>query len=348
MQSERTTRKLIGMFSGFLLAVAAGCGSDPTSSPALAKSDKQSATATAGAPSDSVTAETASAAPNAFEPPAVQDGYTRITAPVMTNLEPGADITACQYVQAALDHDIDVLDVTGYQSLGGHHSVAYATTMDVPLGTSRPCNDDDNLAAGFLGGTGGEASGGVKLPPGVAFRLPKGNGIMLNTHFLNTTDHAIDGHSAVDFKFVEVADRTIASLFTTGNMQFKVGAHAPGDASADCSVPRDMQFILFTNHMHDQGTYAKTELVHADGSVELVHEDPTWRYEMQFNPDYSAWALDKPLAVAKGETFRTQCNWQNTTDGPLAFPREMCFGVGFFLSDGTSSPVCLSGTWIER
>jgi hypothetical protein len=69
---------------------------------------------------------------------------------------------------------------------------------------------------------------------------------------------------------------------------------------------------------------------------------------MQFNPDYSAWALDEPLKVAKGETFRTQCHWQNTTDAPLAFPREMCFGVGFFLSDGTSSPVCISGTWIER
>jgi hypothetical protein len=220
--------------------------------------------------------------------------------------------------------------------------------MSVEIGTSRACTNDDNLASGFLGGTGGEASGGVKLPARVAFRLPKGNAIMLNSHFLNTTDDTIDGHSVVDFEFVEVAGRTIASLFTTGDMQFTVGAHASVDVTAECPVPRDMQFILFTNHMHDQGAHAKTELVHADGSVELVHEDPVWRYEMQFNPEYSKWALDSPLTITKGDTFRTQCSWHNTTDAELAYPREMCFGVGFFLSDGSTSPVCIGGRWTER
>ena len=37
-----------------------------------------------------------------------------------------------------------------------------------------------------------------------------------------------------------------------------------------------------------------------------------------------------------------------TTDAALAFPREMCFGIGFFLSDGASAPVCLNGAWRER
>jgi hypothetical protein len=284
-----------------------------------------------------------------FDPPPPADGYTRIVAPVMKDLKPGDDIMHCQYVHGPFDRDMDVLEVQGYQSRAGHHAVAYATTMDVPIGTSRPCAEDDNMSAGFLGGVGGEAGGGVTLPAGVAFRLPKGSSIMLNTHFLNTTDETFDGHSVVDFKFVEADDeRVIASLFSNGNLGFKVPPGSAAEALAECTMPRDMQFILFTNHMHDQGAHARTDVVRADGSSELVHEDPHWTYEMQFKANYSQWPLEEPLTIAAGETLRTHCNWQNTTDAELEFPREMCFGVGFFLSDGSSSPVCLDGAWLER
>jgi hypothetical protein len=284
-----------------------------------------------------------------WDPPAAPAGYTRIEAPTMENLEPGSDVMYCQYVHAPFDRDLDVLDVSGHQSLGGHHSVAYATTMSVPVGTSRPCNNDDNLASGFLGGTGGEGGASVKLPEGMAFRLPKGNSIMLNTHFLNTTENTIDGYSVLDFKFAEVDQgRMVAGLFSNGNVGFKLEPKAETDALAACKMKRDMQFIMFTNHMHDQGSHAKTELEHADGRVELVHEDPTWSFEMQFNASYSVWTVAEPLTVYAGETLRTSCHWRNATDAEMAFPREMCFGVGFFVSDGTSSPVCLDGSWLDR
>jgi hypothetical protein len=336
-------RNAILLLATCILSAAIGCDSNSASpSDTNAGSKDADALASAGASSPTASAKV-------FDPPPARSGFTRFVAPVMENLAAGTDTMYCQYVQAPLDHDVDVLDVEGYQSLGGHHSVAYSTTMNVPVGTSRPCNEEDNLSAGFLGGTGGEGNGGIKLPDGVAFRLPKGSSIMLNTHFLNTTDGPIDGHSVVDFRFVEV-DRTrkIAALFTTGTIGFKVPAKSAADAMAECKIPEDMQFILFTNHMHDNGMHAKTELVRADGNVELVHEDPNWTYEMQFNAEYTKWALDKPLTIAKGEMLRTQCNWQNKSPDELAFPREMCFGVGFFLSDGSSAPVCLDGRWINR
>lgn len=284
-----------------------------------------------------------------FKPPAAADGYTRIVAPVVEGLAPGSDVTYCQYVHGPFDTDMDVLDVGGYQSRGGHHAVAYASTVDVPLGTSRPCNQDDNLSTSFIGGVGGEGGGGVKLPPNVAFRLPKGNSIMLNTHFLNTTDETLDGHSVVDFKFVPAdGQRTIAAFFANGNIGFNLPPHEPTDIVTECTLPRDMEFILFTNHMHDHGASAQTEVVHADDEVEMVHEDPTWTYEMQFKAVYTQWPLEAPFVVAKGEKLRTRCSWRNTSDTALGFPREMCFGIGFFLSDGSSAPVCINGTWRER
>jgi hypothetical protein len=344
-----------------ILSLAIGCSSNSLSSAESNASDAgghdTSSHANDTEPTDtsSTSAPTTAAdggqslASKTFDPPPARSGYTRFVAPVMENLAPGSDTMHCQYVQAPLDHDVDVLDVQGYQSIGGHHSVAYSTTMNVPVGTSRLCNAEDNMSAGFLGGTGGEGNGGVTLPPGVSFRLPKGSSIMLNTHFLNTTDAAIDGHSVVDFQFVATdPKRKVAALFTTGTLSFNVPPNASADAKAECTMPQDMQFILFTNHMHDNGMHAKTEVVRADGSVELVHEDPNWTYEMQFNADYTKWAIDKPLTIAKGEKLRTYCNWQNKSPSALGFPREMCFGVGFFLSDGSSAPVCLDGQWINR
>ncbi|HKU43431.1 MAG TPA: hypothetical protein VJR89_34955, partial [Polyangiales bacterium] len=237
-----------------------------------------------------------------FDPPPPAEGYMRIVAPTVEGLVPDTDLTLCQYVHAPFDRDMDVLDVDGYQSLGGHHAIAYASTQDVPIGTSRPCNEEDNLSLGFIGGIGGEAGGGVELPPGVAFRLPKGSSIMLNTHFLNATEKTFDGHSVLDLKLVPAdGKRTIAAFFANGHVGFNLPPGEQTDAVTECTMPRDMQFILFTNHMHDYGASAKTELVRADGSVEMIHEDPRWTYEMQFKAVYSQWALEAPLAVAKGE-----------------------------------------------
>jgi hypothetical protein len=338
------------------LTTAQGCNSDSDSDAPVKSGDhaakRHDSAASAGSAAESPAVPEGAAAPTskAFDPAPPSTGYTRLDVPIVKDLAPGSDTTYCQYIQAPLDHDMDVLDVEGFQSSGGHHAVAYASTAAAEVGTSRLCNSEDNLAqAGFLGGIGGESGGGVKLPDGVAFRLPKGQSIMLNTHFLNTTDKMMDGQVAIDFKFVEVdGKRTIASLFNNGNRSFSIAPHTAGDTIAECTLPRDFQFVLFTNHMHGNGARAKTELVHADGSVELVHEDATWTAEMQFKAVYSRWPLAQPLTVSKGDMLRTRCDWQNPTDAALEFPSEMCFGTGFFLSDGSSSPVCLDGRWLER
>jgi len=286
-----------------------------------------------------------------FDPPPPAAGYTRIVSPVVAGIQPGDDLTVCQYLQAPLDRDLDILDAEGYQSDFGHHAVAFASAANVPVGTSGPCTEKDNLSGSFLGGVGGEGGGGVKLPDGVAFRLIKGNAIMLNVHFLNTGPKVVDGQSVVDFKFAEVDPaRKVASLFVNGNMSFKVGANAKADAVAECPVGRDIDFILFTNHMHDYGTTATTHLQRGSAvNAELVHEDPVWTYEMQFRANYTKWPAEEPLHLVPGDKLITNCEWINDTAEMVTYPREMCFGIGYFLTDGNGpTPMCINGKWIER
>jgi hypothetical protein len=266
-------------------------------------------------------------------------------------IQPGADLTVCQYVQAPLDRDIDILDAQGYQSAFGHHAVAFASAADVAVGTSGACTDKENLSGSFLGGVGGEGGGGVKLPEGVAFRLLKGNSILLNVHFLNTGAKAVDGQSVVDFKFAEVEPgRKVASLFANGATGFKIGPNAKVQATAECPVGRELDFILFTNHMHDYGTSAVTRLQRANAvAMEMVHDDPAWTYEMQFRANYSQWSAQQPLHLLPGDKLVTDCEWMNDGGETVAYPREMCFGIGYFLTDGSgAAPACINGKWIER
>lgn len=284
-----------------------------------------------------------------FQPPPLSPGFTRLVVPSIPDIQPGDDIMYCQYVMAPTDRDMDILSVGGVQSEWGHHIVAFATTANVPVGTSRLCQGDDNTQQGaFLGGVGGEGGTGNVLPPGVAFRLPKGNGIMLNTHFLNAGTVPIQGDGVLDIELAEVDPaRKIAGFFVNVNIGFNLPPSQHTIVDNACTIGKDMDFFAFANHMHDFGTSTFTDLTRVGGAVEMVHDDPIWTYEMQFAAEYTKWGVEAPFRISKGDVLRTHCEWQNSSTDSLQFPREMCIGVGFFLSDGSPAPTCFNGTWIE-
>ena len=86
-----------------------------------------------------------------FNPPAVPAGYTRLTMPVVPDIQPGVDAIWCQWVAPPSDQDMDIVDVIGSQSAGGHHLVLYATSAMSPIGTSRPCSDADVVSLDVSG-----------------------------------------------------------------------------------------------------------------------------------------------------------------------------------------------------
>jgi hypothetical protein len=57
--------------------------------------------------------------------PALREGYTRFETLTVADLQPGDDITRCQYVMAPVDRDMDIMDITGLQSKFGHHAASF-------------------------------------------------------------------------------------------------------------------------------------------------------------------------------------------------------------------------------
>src|SRR5213595_503471 len=66
-------------------------------------------------------------------PPA---GYVRFEPPKIM-VPPGASGQWIQYVSLPVDQDMDVTDLVGTQSPGGHHVILYATPTSHPVGTTR-------------------------------------------------------------------------------------------------------------------------------------------------------------------------------------------------------------------
>ncbi|MGH7434991.1 MAG: hypothetical protein ACRENE_04890 [Polyangiaceae bacterium] len=309
----------------------------------------------------------ASGSPGAFQPPALPNGYLRLTANPI-RVPAGSDVTHCQYVMAPLDRDVDIVDVTGSQSTFGHHDVAfsYAPQPGDEVGSEVKCMMGNNeftsgvsstssgvsaqaLGGSFLGGAGPKGAT-TKLPAGVAFRLPKGQGVVLNLHYINPSGAAVTGYAYMDLKLAEVdPNRLIAALFVNINGSFTLPPSAPTDSSMDCVAQSDVNLIMVANHMHEYGTHATSSVVRKDtGAIEVLRVDPVWTADMVNNPTYARWDVASPFVLHAGDTIRTSCSWENTSAAAIMFPREMCITAAFALATGANpkAPACYNGSWI--
>jgi hypothetical protein len=314
------------------------------------------------------------ASSGAFNPPKLLDGYIRLRANTITDIPPGGDVTHCQYAMAPLDRDMDVMDVQGTQSAFGHHAVAFSYTPSASdtVGSPVKCMMDStefnsgatsNGAAGGSNGTSAQSvtgggylgsvgprgkSGG--LPDGVAFRLKKGDGIVLNLHYINASAMTVNGDAYMDVKLAEVdPNRLVAAMFLNINGGFMLAPGTQTDSSIDCVAQSDVNLIMMANHMHEYGTHATTEVVHGDtGAVEVLRDDPVWSGEMVNNPTYARWDAKSPFVLHTGDTIRTSCSWNNSTADVINFPREMCIAAGFALATGDNpkAPACFNGSWV--
>jgi hypothetical protein len=188
--------------------------------------------------------------------------------------------------------------------------------------------------------------GVARFPSGAVLRLKKGQSLMMNTHYLNTSAKTVTGQATLDVKFAEPSpDHVRASYFGAGGFKFALMPQSESTFDVTCVLPRDIKLIDWSNHMHDLGVKMHSEVIHADGKAEDLQRDETWLYEWQFNPPMRKWPVDAPHVLKAGDTRHIQCTWKNTSAETVTFPREMCFATGFFLSE--EDIYCVDGDWAQ-
>jgi copper type II ascorbate-dependent monooxygenase-like protein len=272
------------------------------------------------------------------------DGYVRFEAPPVT-VQPGESGMWLHWVADPVDHDRNIDDLIGSQGLGGHHAILYTTTELQPVGTTRDFGNEDQGNLHFVGGTGGEGAESVKLPPGVVFRVPAGRALVIQSHYLNTSDAPFEGHSTIDVRFSEPSDQDlVASFFANAVRTIDVPPHQESQQETACVLQKDLPLIMYANHMHEMGAAVTTSILGSD-SEEILKQDEVWNTEWTFNPDYTHASPEAPLLLTVGSTLKTHCVWNNTTDRSLTSPDEMCVFFAFFL--GEKDITCADGYWVE-
>ena len=277
-----------------------------------------------------------------FHPPKPGAGAIQFVIPPIKDIPAGADVTYCTYLDNRAAKDLDITHYEGYQSsLGAHHTLLYAVSNSQKANT-HICNEDDMINARYIAG-GGAESPPAQLPEGIVMRLPANTQLMIQTHWINATDSAIDGQAAFNLD-VEPADPShlLANLFTVPGTMFDLKP-GDGEAQVSCTVQQDMNFFLMGGHEHEWGTHVSMTVTPAGGSGLMIYDTP-WQSSYQFNPPRNQYTKDQPFVMHKGDTLSVDCKYYNDTQNDIVFPREMCVGWGYYFP-ATQEIDCTDGVW---
>ena len=251
------------------------------------------------------------------------------------------DVTPADAGGGAADSDVPlnwVPLITGEWSLqpfSENTSDSHSMTMDrsiyvgairpiAPVGTHHTVLGIDGIDFGNIIYASGVGTNAIVFPEGVGLKLDAGENIVLQLHLFNVTGEAISGTSGVEIVEVDAADVTMeADLFLPGPFAFSIPPMQEYTTQGTCTVDGSYSFFALFPHMHQLGTHFKTTL-EIDGNDMVLHDDDYSFGDQAFIPF-------ETIAVTAGDKVKTECTWNNTTNGNVMWGEssttEMCFSI---------------------
>ena len=248
--------------------------------------------------------------------------------------KPG-DNFECFYTSAITDHEINVTGALATQGPGGHHvTVYYTTEMQAP--THHTCKDSEMISWTMIAAAqehnGGEPQ--FQLPEGLAFKMPPGRQIVLQSHYINTTgkDQVVD--DKVTISTTATADvKQFANFWVLFDDKFSVPPHAASTSVMSYELKDPVDLVVMLGHMHQWGTHFSLDTVDAQGKKTASVYESDWNEEFASHPPVHIGTLEKPIHFDAGTRFHQSCSWNNDTSDPITFPREMCLTFGVYFPD---------------
>jgi len=281
--------------------------------------------------------------PSGFNPPLPEAGEIELDSPIIPAIAPGTDVTYCSYLDATITDETDVVRFRGVQSMPGHHAILYAAKQTRPVDT-HVCTEDDMINSRFIAAAPGEGVGKLEIPDGLAFRIPAGTQLMIQTHWINATMHPADGQAVIYLtEQPSSPSRQVLDLFNVVLTNFTIPAGKTVTASTTCTMKQDVQLFTITGHQHEFGSHVNILLDDGGNATSLWNND--WLPQYQSTPPETIYSVAQPLVLKAGQKMTVTCSWNNPGAVDLAFPREMCVGSGFYFPAVKGEIDCVDGNW---
>jgi hypothetical protein len=337
MKSEHVS--IVALSSAFLLLTA--CGSSASTTPQETGSGSKGATATDGAPlfpksalPKDLLATLPLVAPTSDLDTPVFSG--------IVDVGPGEDVTFCTFTDVILDEATIFAESYGAESPFGHHAILqYTNTPQDPH--TGDCGTMDGQM--LLGGSGGKnVADTPTLPKNFGVEVPAGTQLVINHHWINTSDQTVQGQAMMlARKLPRGGDTVLAGSLPMLGLGWEIPAADKLTYSTECTFPEDVSYVLALGHMHEYGQHVSVDVKRTDGTTDSLI-DQAWSADSGTTAGGKIFTLDDPYEIKKGDTVRLTCDWANPTAAPIGFPREMCIFFGYTIG---SSFVCANGTWLS-
>ncbi|MEC8022940.1 MAG: hypothetical protein VX223_03340 [Myxococcota bacterium] len=254
-------------------------------------------------------------------------------------IEPGTDVEFCEIVTLPGTPDktyyVNRIEVAMHP--WSHHVIVDAvvpgseTEEGLEDGMSKSCVSAASAYGEDLVDVIGAQSpySDLQLPENVGRIYHGGQKIIVDYHYFNPTPERIPAAHAINFHEVEEANvQHVAQTFGFYNLGIMTMPGATSKSAASCVFNQDVMISLLTRHTHRWGTDFHIWYEGGDLDDEHIWTSNDWELETNY-------VYDEPILVRKGEGFRFQCEYDNTTDHLLKFGTkatdEMCilFGIAW-------------------
>ncbi len=282
----------------------------------------------------------ASPYPADFQPPPPPPGGAQLLGKPFT-VPAGTEVLKCVYLDGTLPADMDLKSVQGYQTSGGHH-ILFSSVVDTyhPADDVHDCTDVEMIYSRTIAGTGTQSA--VVLPDGLAMKVQAGKRFVIQSHYINATDHDIVAMDAVNLIPAAQPVATYVSMAAANDDTFTLPAMQQTTVDTTCNVAFDMQLYNLIGHTHEYGKKFSFTVEHAGGSMETLYDNPDVSPSFRDNAVQVTWPPNAPEQLVAGDKLHMHCEWDNTTNHDITFPQEMC-AAAFYYAPSHGFLICDNG-----
>jgi hypothetical protein len=170
------------------------------------------------------------------------------------------------------------------------------------------------------------------LPVGVAHKFLPGEVVILQAHYVNTTDADLDAHVQLTLHTIDPA-RVVheAGSIIFSDLNIMILPHSRARVSMTCTLPQDMYPVLLWSHMHKRGVNFVAESDDPDAASVLgpLYAESNWSEPVPRE------FPDPAVVLSKGSHITFTCDYENDSDRMLKFgnsaeTNEMCILHGMY------------------